>query len=124
MLLRSSSLATAKKVLHQNKDLQIQPVVLFFALIGSYIGQNNPTELLIMIGLGVLATVFRCTGFPLPPLIIGFILGGMMEDNLGRAIRRSGGVRVSLGTADDTGLSDTRTRPACCTFSSRQTEDT
>ena len=68
------------------------PFVLFFALIGSYIGQNNPTELLIMIALGVLATVFRFTGFPLPPLIIGFILGGMMEDNLGRAIRRSGGL--------------------------------
>ena len=40
----------------------------------------------------VVATVFRFTGFPLPPLIIGFILGGMMEDNLGRAIRRSGGL--------------------------------
>ena len=77
-----------------------------------------------MIALGVLATVFRFTGFLLPPLIIGFILGGMMEDNLGRAIRRSGGVRFSLGTADDTGLSDTRTRPACRTFSSRQAEDT
>ncbi len=68
------------------------PFVLFFALIGSYIGQNNPTELLIMIGLGILAADFRFTGFPLPPLIIGFILGGMMEDNLGRAIRRSGGI--------------------------------
>ena len=34
------------------------------------------------------------------------------------------GVRVSLGAAHDTGLSDTRTRPACRTFSSRQAEDT
>ena len=68
------------------------PFVLFFALIGSYIGQNNPTELLIMIGLGVVATFFRFTGFLLPPLIISFILGGMMEDTLGRAIRRSGGL--------------------------------
>ena len=66
--------------------------VLFFALIGAYIGQNNPTELLMMAGLGVVATIFRLTGFPLPPLIIGFILGGMLEDNLGRAVQRSGGL--------------------------------
>ena len=67
------------------------PFVLFFALIGAYIGQNNPTELFMMVGFGVMATVLRFTGFPLPPLIIGFILGGMLEDNLGRAIRKSHG---------------------------------
>jgi putative tricarboxylic transport membrane protein len=67
------------------------PFVLFFALIGAYIGQNNPTELFMMVGLGVLATVLRFTGFPLAPMVIGFILGGMLEDNLGRAIRKSNG---------------------------------
>ena len=66
------------------------PLVLFFALMGAYIGQNNPTELLIMTGCGVVATVLRFTGYPLPPLVIGFILGGMMEDNVGRAIRKTG----------------------------------
>jgi len=59
---------------------------------GAYIGQNNPTELMMMIGIGVMATVFRFTGFPLPPLVIGFILGGMLEDNLGRAIAKAGGL--------------------------------
>lgn len=68
------------------------PFVLFFSLIGAYIGQNNPTELFIMIGFGVLATLFRFTGYPLPPLVIGFILGGMMEDNFGRALRKTGGM--------------------------------
>ena len=68
------------------------PFILFFALIGAYIGQNNETELLIMVGLGVMATVFRFANYPLPPLIIGFILGGMMEDNLGRAIRKADGL--------------------------------
>ena len=68
------------------------PFVLFFALIGAYIGQNNPTELYIMAAFGALALVFRFSGFPLPPLVIGFILGGMMEDNLGRAIRKTGGL--------------------------------
>ena len=68
------------------------PFVIFFSLIGAYIGQNNPTELFIMIGLGALAVVFRFTGYPLPPLVIGFILGGMMEDNFGRALRKAGGI--------------------------------
>lgn len=68
------------------------PFVLFFALIGAYIGQNNPTELFIMAAFGALALVFRFAGYPLPPLVIGFILGGMMEDNLGRAIRKTGGL--------------------------------
>ena len=68
------------------------PFVLFFALIGSYIGQNNATELLIMTGFGVFATILRFANFPLPPLVIGFILGGMMEDNFGRAIRKFHGL--------------------------------
>lgn len=66
------------------------PFILFFSLIGAYIGQNNPTELFMMIGCSILAIVFRFTGYPLPPLIIGFILGGIMEDNVGRAIRKTG----------------------------------
>ncbi|MGB0965686.1 MAG: tripartite tricarboxylate transporter permease [Litorivicinus sp.] len=68
------------------------PFVVFFSLIGAYIGQNNPTELLIMIFTGLVATALRFGGYPLPPLIIGFILGGMLEDNLGRAMRKAGGV--------------------------------
>ena len=68
------------------------PFVIFFSLIGAYIGQNNATELLIMIALGCMATVLRFGGFPLPPMIIGFILGGMLEDNLGRAMRKAGGL--------------------------------
>ena len=72
------------------------PFVMFFSLIGAYIGQNNPTELLMMVGLGVAATILRFGGYPLPPLIIGFILGGMLEDNLGRAMRKSRGLEFLI----------------------------
>ncbi len=68
------------------------PFILFFSLIGAYIGQNNATELYMMIGIGVIATVFRFVNYPLPPLIIGFILGGMLEDNLGRALKKYQGI--------------------------------
>lgn len=68
------------------------PFILFFTLLGAYIGQNNATELLILVGLGVFATVLRFANYPLPPLLIGFILGGMMEDNFARAVNLTDGL--------------------------------
>ncbi|MHA7879014.1 MAG: tripartite tricarboxylate transporter permease [Saccharospirillum sp.] len=63
------------------------PFILFFTLMGVYIGQNNATELLILIGMGVAATVFRIAGYPLAPLLIGFILGPMLENNFARSVQ-------------------------------------
>ncbi|WP_299629332.1 tripartite tricarboxylate transporter permease [uncultured Tateyamaria sp.] len=63
------------------------PFILFFTLMGAYIGQNNATELLILVGLGVMATIFRFADYPLAPLLIGFILGTMLEDNFARAMQ-------------------------------------
>lgn len=63
------------------------PFILFFTLMGSYIGQNNPTELLILVGLGLCATILRLADYPLAPLLIGFILGRMLEDNFARAMQ-------------------------------------
>ena len=68
------------------------PFILFFTMVGAYIGQNNSTELLILVGLGVFATVLRFADYPLAPLLIGFILGGMLEDNFARAVNLTDGV--------------------------------
>ena len=68
------------------------PFILFFTLMGSYIGQNNATELLILVGLGIGATILRFADYPLAPLLIGFILGGMMENNFARAVNLTDGV--------------------------------
>jgi putative tricarboxylic transport membrane protein len=63
------------------------PFILFFTLMGSYIGQNNATELLILVGLGVFATLLRFANYPLAPLLIGFVLGSMLENNFSRAMQ-------------------------------------
>ena len=68
------------------------PFILFFTLMGVYIGQNNAAELLILIGLGTMATIFRFAGYPLAPLLIGFILGPMMENNFSRSVQLFDGV--------------------------------
>lgn len=69
------------------------PFILFFTMMGSYIGQNNATELLLLTGMGVVATVMRMAGFPLAPMLIGFILGPLLEDNFARAMNLTDGVR-------------------------------
>ncbi len=68
------------------------PFILFFTLMGAYIGQNNATELLFLVGLGVAATVLRFADYPLAPLLIGFILGSMLEDNFSRSMQLYDGV--------------------------------
>ena len=68
------------------------PFILFFTLMGAYIGQNNSTELLILVGMGVIATILRFASYPLAPLLIGFILGPMLEDNFSRATQLYDGI--------------------------------
>lgn len=68
------------------------PFIMFFTLMGAYIGQNNSTELLLLVGFGVCATALKFADYPLAPLLIGFILGGMMEDNFSRSMQLYGGV--------------------------------
>ncbi|MEE2946307.1 MAG: tripartite tricarboxylate transporter permease [Pseudomonadota bacterium] len=68
------------------------PFILFFTLMGAYIGQNNATELLMLVGFGVFATALKFADYPLAPLLIGFILGGMLEDNFSRSMQLYDGV--------------------------------
>ncbi len=68
------------------------PFILFFTLMGAYIGQNNATELLILVGLGICATILRFADYPLAPLLIGFILGRMLEDNFSRSMQLYDGI--------------------------------
>lgn len=72
------------------------PFILFFTLMGAYIGQNNSTELLFLVGMGVCATVLRFGDYPLAPLLIGFILGGMLENNFSRSMQLYDGIGFIL----------------------------
>ena len=68
------------------------PFILFFTLVGAYIGQNNATELLLLVGFGVCAITLKFADYPLAPLLIGFILGGLMENNFARSMQLYDGV--------------------------------
>ena len=80
------------------------PFILFFTMMGAYIGQNNATELLLLVGLGICATVLRFADYPLAPLLIGFILGSMLEDNFARAMQLYDGLGFILARPMTMGL--------------------
>ena len=42
--------------------------------------------------MGICATVLKFADYPLAPLLIGFILGGMLEDNFSRSMQLYDGI--------------------------------
>jgi len=62
------------------------PFILFFSLVGVYLVSFNTFDIYLMAGFAVAAIFLRLFAYPMAPLILGFILGGMMEDNLQRTL--------------------------------------
>lgn len=67
------------------------PMILFFSITGVYLVSFNTVDVFIMIIIAMIAIALRLANFPLAPLLLGFILGGLMEENLRRALMISDG---------------------------------
>jgi TctA family transporter len=67
------------------------PAILMFCCIGVYSLNNTPVDVAMTAGFGVLGYVFVKLGCEPAPLLLGFILGPMMEENLRRALLLSRG---------------------------------
>ncbi len=69
----------------------LYPTILFFCCIGVYSINNSAFDVYLAIGFGVMGYLMIKLGFEPTPLLLGFILGPMMEENLKRAMILSGG---------------------------------
>ncbi|MBL8382269.1 MAG: tripartite tricarboxylate transporter permease [Burkholderiales bacterium] len=69
----------------------LYPAILMFCCIGVFSVNNNSFDVLITVLFGVLGIVFLRFGCEAAPLLLGFILGPMMEENLRRAMLLSRG---------------------------------
>ena len=67
------------------------PAILSFCCIGLYTLNNNNFDVFMAAGFGVLGYAFYKFGCEAAPLLLGFILGPMMEENLRRALLLSRG---------------------------------
>lgn len=67
------------------------PSVIVLAFVGVYSVNMSTFALLLSLVLGVLGYFLRKLHYPMAPVILGFVLGKIMEDNLRRSFAISGG---------------------------------
>ena len=67
------------------------PVVIAFCFVGSYSSNNRIFDIAVMVAFGILGFILKRNKFPLAPLVVGFILAPMLEENLRRSLMRSQG---------------------------------
>jgi TctA family transporter len=64
------------------------PVVLGIAFIGAFQGQKAWGDLYILIAAGVVGFIMKRLGWPRPPVILGFVLGALVERYMFISVRR------------------------------------
>ncbi len=62
------------------------PLIIAFSLLGVYLTTLNDFDLVLMLGLALAALALRLSGYPLAPLLLGFILSGLLEENVRRTL--------------------------------------
>jgi len=62
------------------------PLILMFCVYGAFAVSNSFFDVGLMVAAGLLGTAMLRFGFPLPPLLIGLVLGRLLEDNFRRSV--------------------------------------
>ncbi len=72
------------------------PAVLVASMVGTYTVGNSITDLFLVLCFGCLGIIFRKTAIPIPPLLLGVILGPVVEQNLLRTMVLANGAHSNL----------------------------
>ena len=76
----------------------LYPLILLFVLIGAYSLNNSIAELMITVFFGGIGCLCRKFEFDLPPFLLAFILGPIIESSLRRSLLLSSGNPLILVT--------------------------
>jgi len=80
----------AKRILKVPRDM-LMPVILLFCVVGSFAINNATFDITVMLVAGLAAYLLEANGFPITPLILGVVLGGMLEQNLVTSLIKADG---------------------------------
>lgn len=71
-------------------DKIMYPMIFILAVIGSYATRYSMFDVGSCIGFGIVGWLFKRYGYPVAPVVLGMVLGKMVEENFRRALIMSG----------------------------------
>ena len=71
-------------------------VILFYCAVGIFALNNIAYDMWTLFFFGVLGFVMRALGFPIVPIVLGVVLGGIAETRLSQVFARSDGIEIFL----------------------------
>lgn len=74
----------------------LMPIVLAFCIVGSFAVENTMQAVLVMLGVGIIATILERARYPLAPAILGLVLGPMLEETFLNSLVRGRGSLVAF----------------------------
>lgn len=69
----------------------LMPAILLMCIVGSYAVGNDLFDVLVMLIMGILGFVLEANGFPVAPIILGLVLGPLVEQNFMISLIKSQG---------------------------------
>jgi TctA family transporter len=57
------------------------PAILLFCIVGSFAINNTPFDVGMMLAMGILGYLFEANGIPVAPIVLGIVLGPIVEQN-------------------------------------------
>ena len=80
----------ATRVLNIARNI-LMPTILVFCIVGAFAVTNSTLGVLLILCFGIIAFVMEENGFPIAPVILGAVLGKMLEENLVTSLIKSDG---------------------------------
>ncbi|MDD0824067.1 tripartite tricarboxylate transporter permease [Mannheimia sp. AT1] len=84
-----------KRIVSINKDI-LYPIVIIFSLVGAYAINNSMEAIVVMLIMGIVGYFLQKNSYPISPIILGMILGPMLERNLLASLTKSDGDLVAF----------------------------
>jgi putative tricarboxylic transport membrane protein len=70
---------------------RLMPVVFVLCTVGAFAITSRTYDIYVMLGFGLLGFILRELKFPMAPMILGLVLGELLDKNLLRGLSLSGG---------------------------------
>jgi TctA family transporter len=83
-------LATQLAKLAEVRYTFMVPIMFIFVLLGAFSVSRDPLDLVVVVGFGILGYFMRRSGYPRPAMILGLVLGDLMEKYLYRSVASYG----------------------------------